>query len=54
MWSRLVPDPSGSPTFGHVAVDELTVSNGIITHTGSNRTTSYGKVAAAAAKLAPP
>jgi isoquinoline 1-oxidoreductase beta subunit len=38
----------------HVSVDELTVSNGIITHTGSNRTTSYGKVAAAAAKLAPP
>jgi isoquinoline 1-oxidoreductase beta subunit len=37
-----------------VPVDELTVANGIITHTGSGRTTSYGKVAAAAAKLPAP
>jgi isoquinoline 1-oxidoreductase subunit beta len=37
-----------------VPVGELTVSDGIITHAGSNRTTSYGRVAAAAAKLTPP
>jgi isoquinoline 1-oxidoreductase subunit beta len=37
-----------------VPVGEVTVSNGIITHTASKRTTSYGKVAAAAAKVAPP
>ena len=37
-----------------VPVGELTVSNGVITHAASSRTTSYGKVAAAAAKLAPP
>ena len=37
-----------------VPVAELTVSDGIITHGASNRTTSYGKVAAAAAKLTPP
>jgi isoquinoline 1-oxidoreductase beta subunit len=37
-----------------VPVGELTVSNGIITHAASNRTTSYGKVAAAAAKLPAP
>src|SRR5258706_8934389 len=37
-----------------VPAGELTVSDGIITHSGSNRTTSYGKVAAAAAKLTPP
>ena len=34
-----------------VPVGELTVSDGIITHAASKRTTSYGKVAAAAAKL---
>ena len=34
-----------------VPVGELTVSDGVITHAASNRTTSYGKVAAAAAKL---
>ena len=34
-----------------VPVGELTVANGIITHAASNRSTSYGKVAAAAAKL---
>ena len=38
----------------NVPPDELTVSNGIITHAASHRTTSYGKVAPAAAKLAPP
>jgi isoquinoline 1-oxidoreductase beta subunit len=37
-----------------VPVGELTVSNGIITHKASGRTTSYGKVAAAASKLPPP
>ncbi len=37
-----------------VPVSELAVSNGVITHAASNRTTSYGKVAAAAAQLAPP
>src|SRR5437660_3570039 len=37
-----------------VPVAELTVADGIITHKGSNRTTSYGKVARAAAKLTPP
>jgi isoquinoline 1-oxidoreductase beta subunit len=37
-----------------VPVAELTVANGIITHAASKRSTSYGKVAAAAAKLTPP
>jgi isoquinoline 1-oxidoreductase beta subunit len=37
-----------------VPVGELSVTNGIITHAASKRTTSYGKVAAAAAKLTPP
>jgi isoquinoline 1-oxidoreductase beta subunit len=37
-----------------VPVGELTVSEGIISHTASKRTTSYGKVAAAAAKLTAP
>src|SRR5262249_3848027 len=37
-----------------VPVAELTVADGIITHAGSNRTTSYGKVAGAAAKVTPP
>src|SRR5436309_1636292 len=37
-----------------VPVGEVTVSNGIITHAASKRTTSYGKVAAAAAKVTPP
>jgi isoquinoline 1-oxidoreductase beta subunit len=37
-----------------VPVDEVRVSDGVITHTGSKRTTSYGKVAPAAAKLTPP
>ncbi len=38
----------------NVPVGELTVADGIIRHAASGRTTSYGKVAAAAAKLAPP
>jgi isoquinoline 1-oxidoreductase beta subunit len=37
-----------------VPVGELTVSNGIITHAASKRTISYGRVAAAAAKLEAP
>ena len=37
-----------------VPVAELTVANGIITHAPSKRSTSYGKVANAAAKLTPP
>jgi isoquinoline 1-oxidoreductase beta subunit len=37
-----------------VPVNELTVTDGIITHAASRRSTSYGKVAAAAAKLPPP
>ncbi|MCW5604720.1 MAG: xanthine dehydrogenase family protein molybdopterin-binding subunit [Burkholderiales bacterium] len=37
-----------------VPVGELAVANGIITHAGSRRSTSYGKVAAAAAKLPVP
>jgi hypothetical protein len=37
-----------------VPVSELTVSNGVIAHATSKRTTTYGKVAAAAAKLDPP
>src|SRR4249920_395130 len=37
-----------------VPVGELTVSDGIVTHAASKRSTSYGKVAAAAAKIAPP
>lgn len=37
-----------------VSVGELTVSNGIISHAASQRTISYGKVAAAAAKLPAP
>jgi len=37
-----------------VPVGELKVADGIITHAASNRSTSYGKVAAAAAQLTPP
>ncbi|MFN0302288.1 MAG: molybdopterin cofactor-binding domain-containing protein [Burkholderiales bacterium] len=37
-----------------VPVDQLTVANGVITHAASKHVTTYGKVAAAAAKLAPP
>ncbi len=37
-----------------VPVSEVTVSDGIITHAPSRRRTSYGKVAADAAKLTPP
>jgi len=38
----------------NVPVGELTVSNGVISHAASRRSTRYGKVAAAAAKLVPP
>jgi isoquinoline 1-oxidoreductase beta subunit len=37
-----------------VPVAELAVSDGVITHAASKRSTSYGKVAAAAAKIEPP
>ena len=37
-----------------VPAEEVTVSNGVITHAASNRSTTYGKVAAAAAKVTPP
>jgi isoquinoline 1-oxidoreductase beta subunit len=37
-----------------VPVAEITVDKGVITHKASNRTTTYGKVAEAAAKLAVP
>ena len=37
-----------------VPVGELTVAKGVISHAKSNRSTSYGKVAAAATKLTPP
>src|SRR5262245_37678977 len=37
-----------------VPVGELSVKDGVITHAGSNRTTSYGKVAAAAARVPAP
>src|SRR6266849_3107496 len=37
-----------------VPAGELTVADGVITHAASKRRTSYGKVAAAAAKLTPP
>jgi isoquinoline 1-oxidoreductase subunit beta len=38
----------------NVPIGELTVSNGTIRHAASRRQTSYGRVAAAASKLAPP
>ena len=38
----------------NVPVGELTVASGVITHAGSGRSTSYGKVAQAASKLTPP
>jgi isoquinoline 1-oxidoreductase subunit beta len=37
-----------------VPVSEVSASNGVIKHTPSGRTTTYGKVAEAAAKLEPP
>jgi len=37
-----------------VPMEECTASNSVITHTTSGKTTSYGKVAAAAAELFPP
>jgi len=38
----------------NVPVAELAVANGVITHAASGNSTSYGKVAEAAAKLTPP
>jgi isoquinoline 1-oxidoreductase beta subunit len=38
----------------NVPVGELTVSEGVITHSASKRSIRYGKIAAAAAKLTPP
>ncbi len=37
-----------------VPVSEVAVANGVITHAASKRSTTYGKVAEAAAKLTPP
>lgn len=37
-----------------VPAGECTVANGVISHTASGKTTTYGKVAEAAAKLTPP
>jgi isoquinoline 1-oxidoreductase subunit beta len=37
-----------------VPVGDLTVSNGVITHAASGKSVTYGKIAAAAAKLTPP
>ena len=37
-----------------VPVGELSVADGVITHAASRRSTTYGRVAVAAAKLAPP
>ncbi len=37
-----------------VPPEEISVSNGVISHAASKRRTTFGKVAAAAAKLAPP
>src|SRR5437868_9773350 len=37
-----------------VPASEITVANSVITHKASGRSTTYGKVAEAAAKLAPP
>src|SRR5215472_10955049 len=37
-----------------VPVSEVSAANGVITHTPSGRTTTYGKVAEAAAKIEPP
>src|SRR5437763_11434164 len=37
-----------------VPVGELTVADGVITHAASKRSTTYGRVAMAAAKLTPP
>jgi isoquinoline 1-oxidoreductase subunit beta len=37
-----------------VPISELSVSKGVITHAGSKRTTTYGKLAEAAARLTPP
>jgi isoquinoline 1-oxidoreductase subunit beta len=38
----------------NVPASEVTAKDGVITHAGSGRSTTYGKVASAAAKLTPP
>src|SRR5579871_2803773 len=38
----------------NVPIEELTVSNGVITHAATKRTLRYGEVASAASKLTPP
>src|SRR5207247_10793139 len=38
----------------NVPVGEVTVANGVITHAASQRSTTYGRVAGAAARLTPP
>src|SRR5260370_24616812 len=43
-----------APDAGKVRVAELTVADGVVTHAASKRSTSYGKVAAAAAMLSAP
>src|SRR4029079_10128352 len=43
-----------APAAGKVRVSECTVSKGTITHKASKRSTTYGKVAEAAARLEPP
>ena len=46
--------PVGEPDAGNPHVRFDTANNGVLTHTPSGRTTTYGKVAEAAAKLEPP
>src|SRR5262245_21237048 len=46
--------PQAAANQWKVPVTDLTVEKGVISHTGSKRTTTYGKVAAAAAKLQAP
>jgi isoquinoline 1-oxidoreductase beta subunit len=45
---------SAAATELNVPATELTAANGVITHAGSGRKVTYGKVAAAAGKLDPP
>ncbi len=51
--ARIMLLQAAAETWG-VPASELTVSAGVIRHDASNRTTSYGKVAARAASLPPP
>src|SRR4030095_10951367 len=44
----------GAPSEWKVPVSEVSASNSVITHKPSGRTTTYGKVAEAAAKIEPP